>query len=210
MSKAVALFLLVALLANAEPLFNGKDLSGWKNAIPGGGKVEVLKDGSLSCQAGDPMSGIVYTNRPPRMNYELTLEAMRVSGDDFFIGLTIPVETNCCTVIIGGWGGSLCGVSSVDYMDASENPYTESRELKSNQWYRLKIRVTPGLLDVSLDGDFYTAKIPFDKPDRFSLRPGSDIDRTAPLGICTYRTGARWRNMELKTIAGKRDAKEKD
>ena len=210
MPRVLLMMMLAALAVSAEPLFNGKDLSGWKNAIPGGGKVEVLKDGSVSCLPGDPMSGIVYTNRPPRMNYELTLDAMRVSGDDFFIGLTIPVETNQCTIIIGGWGGSLCGVSSVDYLDASENPYTEARELKSNQWYRLRVRVTPGLLDVSLDGDFFTAKIPFEKSDRFSLRSGSDIDRTVPLGICTYRTGARWRNFELKSLPPDKNAKGKE
>ena len=190
--------LLWATAVWAEPLFNGKNLDGWKNAIPTGGKVEVLTNGVIACSAGEPMSGIVYTNTTPRMNYEISLEGMRVEGDDFFIGLTLPIGTNYCSVIIGGWGGNLCGISSIDYMDASENCYTEAKPLKSGVWYTLKVRVTEHLLDVRLNDTFYRAQVEFDKPSRFSLRPGSDIDRCVPLGICTYRTKAWWRNIEIK------------
>ena len=31
---------------------------------------------------------------------------------------------NIPTLVLGGWGGSLCGLSSLDYMDASENQTT--------------------------------------------------------------------------------------
>ena len=85
-------------------------------------------DGSVECGFGNPMTGIAYTNTPPRMNYELSLQAVRVQGADFFIALTLPIETNYCTIIIGGWGGSLCGISSVDYMDASENQWSRKHQ----------------------------------------------------------------------------------
>ena len=204
MKKNLCLFvLLAASVAGAETvaLFNGKDLSGWKVAeMIGGGTVEALPDGSVECGFGNPLTGIAYTNKPPRMNYELSLEITRVQGMDFFAALTIPVETNCCTVIIGGWGGNLCGISSFDYLDASENQWTEAREFENGRWYTLRVRVTPGVLQVFLNENLYTARIEFDDSKRFSLRPGSDIEMTAPLGLATYRTKARWRNFKLTPI----------
>ncbi len=72
------------------------------------GKVTVLSDGAVECGPGNPMTGIAYTNDPPR--------------------------------------------------------------------------------------------IEFDNSARFSLRPGSDTDKTVPLGLATYRTIARWRNYTLTPI----------
>lgn len=203
MKQLLWVFCLATLAALAEPraLFNGKDLSGWKVAdMAEGGKVAVLPEGVVECGFGNPMTGIAYTNAMPAMNYELSLEAMRVQGMDFFCALTLPVETNFCTVIIGGWGGSLCGISSVDYADASENQWSEAITLQNERWYALRVRVTPGVLQVFLDNTLYTARVEFEKSTRFSLRPGSDIDKTTPLGLATYRTRAYWRNMTLTPI----------
>ncbi len=195
----------VALCAGAAwsgptALFNGNDLTGWKPApFDGGGAVNVLSNGTVQCGIGDPLSGIVYTREPPAMNYEIRMEAMRAEGSDFFVGLTIPVEKSFCTVIIGGWGGGLCGVSSVDYADASENQWSEGLRLENNRWYTLRVRVTPGVLQVFLNDDLYTARIEYGDAKRLSLRPG-EIDRTAPLGFSTYRTRALWRNVTLTPI----------
>ena len=200
------LFALALLTAStsgaAEPvqLFNGRDLTGWKTAdLFEGGKVAVLPDGAVECDFGNPMTGIAYTNTPPRMNYELSLQAVRVQGSDFFVALTLPIETNYCTIIIGGWGGNLCGTSSVDYLDASENQWSENTTLENERWYTLRVRVTPGVLQVFLDETLYTARVE-GPPSRFSLRSGSDIDKTGPLGLASYRTKARWRNFTLTPI----------
>jgi len=197
------LFFLALLSARADPLalFNGKDLSGWKVAdMMEGGKVTVRPEGIVECGFGNPMTGIAYTNAMPTMNYELSIEAMRVQGMDFFCALTLPIETNFCTVIIGGWGGTLCGISSIDYADASENQWSEALTIQNERWYLLRVRVTPGVLQVFLDNDLYTARVEFEKSSRFSLRPGSDIDKTTPLGLATYRTRAYWRNFTLTPI----------
>lgn len=197
----LAAFAAITLRADTTRLFNGKDLTGWKIAdMFERGTVTVLPDGEVECGFGNPMTGIAYTNTLPRMNYELSLEAMRVQGMDFFAALTIPIETNHCTIIVGGWGGSLCGISSVDYMDASENQWCESLSFENGRWYTLRVRVTPGVLQVFLDGTRYTARVEFDSSTRFSLRSGSDIDQTTPLGLATYRTKARWRNFTLTPI----------
>ena len=57
-------------------------------------------------------------------DYEVTLEAMRVDGNDFFCGMTFPAGKDPCTLIVGGWGGTVVGLSSINGMDASENETT--------------------------------------------------------------------------------------
>jgi Domain of Unknown Function (DUF1080) len=200
------LILLSALALQAEPraLFNGKDLSGWKRAeIWGNGTVEARSNGVVSCGIGKPLSGIAYTNSFPTMSYEVKMDAMRKEGGDFFVAMTLPIETNACTIVIGGWGGGLCGISSIEYMDASENPYSSGLALTNNVWYTLRVRVTPGLLEVFLNDTLYTAKVTFEKSSLFTLRSGSDIDKTLPFGLATYETHALWRNLTVSTIKKK-------
>ncbi len=192
--------LLSLTLCAQTNLFNGKDLTGWKRAeISGSGEIRVLPDGTVECGSGCSMSGIAYTNSFPAMNYELALEGLRVEGSDFFIALTIPVEQSFCSVIIGGWGGGLCGISSYDGADAANNQWAEGLTLKNNRWYKLVVRVTPGVIQIALDRDLYTARVEFDDSKRLSLRFG-DIEATRPLGLATYETKAHWRNFTLTNI----------
>jgi len=203
---SILLLLVSAFSAQAETraLFNGKDLSGWKRAdIFGNGNVAALSNGVVSCGIGKPLSGIVFTNKFPTMSYEVKLEALRKEGSDFFVALTLPVESNACTVVIGGWGGGLCGISSIDYMDAAENGHSSGVALTNNLWYTLRVRVTPGLLEVTLNDTLYTAKVPFEKSSCFSLRAGSDIDKCLPFGLATYETHALWRNLTVETVGSR-------
>jgi hypothetical protein len=202
----LALILVSTLSLHAETvaLFNGKDLSGWKAAdIWGNGKVEALSNGVVSCGLGKPLTGLAYTNSFPTMSYEVKMEALRKEGSDFFVAMTIPVESNACTVVIGGWGGGLCGISSINFMDASENQYSEGVMFKNDVWYTLRVRVTPGLLEVFLNDTLYTAKVPFESSSAFTLRAGSDIDKTKPFGLATYETKALWRNLTVTNLEKK-------
>lgn len=193
------LMLAMSLCAQSN-LFNGKDLTGWKRAdIIDNGEIKVLPGGIVECGVGRSISAIAYTNEFPTMNYELSLEAMRVAGDDFFIALTIPIEKSFCTVIIGGWGGGLCGFSSYDGGDAANNQWAQGVALKNNCWYKLVVRVTTCVLQISLDQDLYTARVEFDDSGRFSLRSG-EMDKTTPLGLATYETKAHWRNFTMTPI----------
>jgi hypothetical protein len=72
-------------------LFDGKTLKDWKTPSFGEeGKVSV-KDGTIVIGAGALMTGVAYTGPLPKMDYELTLEGMRIAGDDFFCTTTFPV-----------------------------------------------------------------------------------------------------------------------
>ena len=134
-----------------KELFDGKTLAGWKVTDFGGkGKVEV-RDKTIVMAKGGPMTGVTYTGKPPKSNYELTLEGKRAEGSDFFCTTTFPVGDKCCSFVTGGWGGSTIGLSNVDHMDASENETSKNYGFKNGQWYKFRIRVTDDKIAVWID-----------------------------------------------------------
>ena len=107
--------------AGTESLFDGKTLGKWVSTNFGGeGEVRV-EDGAITLDAGASLTGINYTGPVLKTNYEISLDAQRIQGTDFFCGLTVPVGDSYASLIVGGWGGSLCGISSIDDKDAARN-----------------------------------------------------------------------------------------
>lgn len=177
-----------------NPLFDGETLKNWKPTDFGReGKVSV-KDGVLIIGKGEPMTGVTWDGGDlPKVDYELRLEAKRIAGDDFFCGLTFPVGKNCCSLILGGWGGSLTGLSSINYMDASENETSDFYDFELDKWYKVRIRVTQTKIEAMLD-DITLADVEYtDKKIgiRFEMEP------CKPLGVATYRTAGGVRNFRL-------------
>src|SRR5690606_19687811 len=120
--------------------------TGWTKTMFGGeAEVEVV-DGNLQIGMGSPLTGVTITSEAfkplPKINYEISLEARRVLGGDFFVGLTIPVKESYCSLIMGGWGGGVIGISSLDGYDASENETTTYHAFKNDQWYKVRLQVT--------------------------------------------------------------------
>jgi hypothetical protein len=110
----------VGLGADWQPLFDGKTLAGWTpTKFGGGGEIEV-KDGTLILNQGI-LTGVNYTNPVPTVDYEVAFEARRTMGQDFFCGLTFPVRDSHATLVVGGWGGAVVGISSLNNQDASQN-----------------------------------------------------------------------------------------
>ena len=100
-------------------LFNGQNLNGWEITNFGPqGPVYVSGD-AIILGMGDGCTGITWKGDFPVSGYEVTLEAKRVEGNDFFCGMTFPAGNMPCTFIVGGWGGTVVGLSSINGYDAS-------------------------------------------------------------------------------------------
>ena len=180
-----------------KPMFDGVSLKGWtETAFAGRGKVSVM-DGAILLGSGY-MTGVNYTGGTlPKSNYELRLEAMRVSGHDFFAGITFPVNDSFCSWIVGGWGGSVIGLSSLDDLDASENDTSTSQNFENGKWYKLSLRVLPDRIQAWIGEqqviDAYIGN------RVVSLRPG-EIELSKPFGIASYSTTAKLRNIEYRPL----------
>jgi len=183
---------------NGTPLFNGRDLSNWAvTDFVARGPVTVNSN-KVTLGAGAIMTGINWTNGPlPQSNYEISLDALRSDGSDFFCGLTFPVGDSFCSLILGGWGGAITGLSSLDDLDASENETSRQLFYELGRWYHVRVRVTPAKIEAWLDRDkIVDVNIAGRK---VSLRPGP-IEFSKPLGLATYQTGAAIKDMQLRLI----------
>lgn len=186
-------------VAKVVSMLEENDLGNWKTApFAHDGDVDV-RDGVLSIGLGDYLSGVVWKKDPPaRMNYEIELEARYILGSDFFLGLTVPVGDTYCTWVCGGWGGTVVGLSDIDYRSADENETTSEMGFEKERWYRFKIRVLEGRIQCWIDGqsvvDFKT------KGKKINLRPG-EIEESVPLGISTYDTAGEYRKIIWRDLA---------
>lgn len=183
--------------ASAKSLFDGKTLGAWKSVEFGGeGQVKV-ENGAIKVLEGATLSGIRWTGEPlPRTNYELSLEAMKLDGQDFFCGIVFPVGKETCSFVAGGWGGGVTGLSSVDHMNASENETATDQNYAKNKWYTIRLRVTPAKIEVWLDTK---QVVHLELANRqISVHPA--VESAAPLGLTNYMTASLFRNITLKTL----------
>ena len=181
-------------------LFDGRTLGHWQPTdFYGKGKVYV-KDGALMLDRGNDMTGVTWSGPLLRINYEISLQAQRVEGSDFFCGLTFPVNDAYCTLICGGWGGSLVGLSCVDYYDAANNETSSGYDFENKRWYDIRVRVTSHLLQAWIDD---TQVVDLDITDR-KLSVRFEVEPSRPLGIATWQTGAALRDISVREVAAQR------
>lgn len=184
--------------AATEALFNGKNLDGWKVTDFGGeGEIRV-EDGQIIMRMGQPLTGITWADgsKIPTDNFEITLQAMKRKGDDFFCGLTFPVRDTHVSFVVGGWAGTVVGISSINGLDASENETTQYEKLDHDKWHKVRVRVAEGKIECWLN----------DKPmadveiagNRLSTR--IEVDPNKPLGICCYNTETGLKDIQLRRL----------
>ena len=177
-------------------LFDGSSLGEWEETPFGGeGLVRIVNE-TIVLEFGEPLTGITWRGSFAPMDYEVRLEAQRLAGNDFFCGLTFPVGASACSLILGGWGGSLVGLSNLDGKDASENETTQRIGFDDGRWYGVRVRVVAdriqGWLDERRIIDVNTAG------RRISVRP--EVEASRPLGLASYRTRAGLRRIETRSL----------
>ena len=180
-----------------QPLFDGKTLANWQSTkFFGEGAVKV-DNGQIILESGNDMTGITWTGPAlPTTGYELALQAMRVDGGDFFAGITFPVADSFCSLILGGWGGTVVGLSSINGMDASENETSQSIAFESRRWYNVRIRVTAAKIEAWLD-DRQIIDLTL-KGSKIDVR--IEMDASKPLGVASWRTKAALRDIRLRRL----------
>jgi len=201
-APSVALLGLFATLVSAgddgawRELFDGKTLEGWTATNFGGeGKVEI-DAGRIVLGFGSDLTGITWKGPLPRVDYEVKLEARREEGSDFFCGLTFPVNDSFCSLILGGWGGTVVGLSSIDGLDASENETSRLMNFDLNKWYAVSLKVTRQKIEAWIDG---SKMIDQELTGRkISIRP--EVELARPFGLASWRTRAAFRRIALRKI----------
>jgi hypothetical protein len=193
-------------------LFDGKTLDGWKvvEHFPAPQQDGSGKGGEIRADAeqiiigpGDPHSGIVFTKQFPRMNYEVELEATRLSGNSAFCVLMFAFGTSDCLLEVGGWEPELVGLDGVDGNDPRHNGTGRRMAFEQGRWYAVRLRVIATRIQVLVDGqqvvDLPTAGRRFSAPAIW--RP------LGPFGFgAAHRTSGALRNIRLRRVEGPAEA----
>jgi hypothetical protein len=177
-------------------LFDGKSLDNWEITNFGTqGPIQISQE-SILIGMGDGCSGINLKKDFPSVNYELSLQAKKVSGNDFFCGITFPVDKSYCSFIVGGWGGPVVGLSSIDDNDAANNETRILKKFEHDTWYNIHLKVTEKKIEAWIDEeqvvDFVT------EGRKLSIRP--EVTLSTPFGICTWMTTARIRHIRVRLL----------
>jgi hypothetical protein len=179
-----------------RPLFNGQDLDGWVVTNFGPQGPVYVRDSAIILNFGDGATGITWKKDFPDINFEISLKAMRIDGNDFFCGLTFPAGESHCSFIVGGWGGSLVGLSTIDGKDAAENFTGTRMQFLNGTWYEIRLIVEENAITGFIDNE-QVFDVPFGKYN-FSIRPEVGLSR--PLGIATWVTSGALRDIKFREI----------
>ena len=180
-----------------KSLFDGKSLKNWKSSQFGGeGKVDV-EEGKIVLYQGSDMTGITWSGEAlPKMNYEVSIMAQRIEGNDFFCGLTFEVNDDPCSLIIGGWGGGVVGISSLDGLDAANNETACYESFERGEWYKIRLRVSElGLM--AWIGDKQVVSVAT-KGRKISIR--GEVEPSRPFGISCYATMAGLKDIKIRNL----------
>ncbi len=177
-------------------LLDGSGLQGWQ-VTPFGGEGEVRLEGAGALLGrGSPLTGLTWLGEFPDTDYELRLSATLVSGTDFFLGLTFPVGDQAASLILGGWGGSLTGLSCLDGLDASENHTKRFIAFESGRPYRVTLLVRRDRVLCSLDDE---PLVELD-PREFRLEVRTEVEPSLPLGVASYVTEAHIERVRFRRL----------
>ncbi len=177
-------------------IFDGSSLEGWEITNFGPQGPVYVSGENIILGMGEGCTGITYKNKFPDINYQVTLEAKKVAGNDFFCGMTFPVGKDPCTLIVGGWGGTTVGLSSINGMDASENETTTLQKFEKDRWYKITLTVKPDSIKAMIDN---VVVVNFSiGNNKLSIRP--EVELSKPFGLASWNTTAALRNIRVIKI----------
>jgi hypothetical protein len=97
---------------------------------------------------------------------------------------------------VGGWGGPVVGLSTIDGVDASENETKMLMSFEKNRWYDIRLEVTSEKISAWIDDENV---VDFKIGDhRIGIRPEVSLSR--PFGIASWNTTAALRNIRVKKL----------
>ncbi|TWU02288.1 hypothetical protein Pla52n_33380 [Stieleria varia] len=174
----------------------------WKPCEFGGDGEITVNDGTITLDYGSPITGVKWGGSfdgdkgLPRDNFEIELEAQRLDGFDFLCALTFPVAKSHASLVMGGWGGGVTGLSSIDGYDASDNQTTVFQSYENKKWYRARVHVDQNQIIVWVNDQkmFSHPRSGHDFDIRFEMQS------CTPLGLANYECKSQIRNVRIRRL----------
>ena len=110
--------------------------------------------------------------------------------------MVFPVEDTFCSFVVGGWGGTIVGLSNVNHDNASQNMTTTTRDFDSGKWYKLRLRVTKDRIKAWIDDDVV---VDLETTDR-KIDLHRSCEPCKPFGLATWKTTGAVRAIRVRTL----------
>ena len=178
-------------------LFDGESMKGWAPTEFGGEGEVTVRDDRIVLERGWSLTGITWKGEPlPEFDYELEVCGAKLEGSDFFAAITFPVGKGFCSLVLGGWGGEVVGISSIDGMDADSNPTRCLIEFEQGRDYEIRLRVSRASITAWIDGEqVLTHPVP---EYEFTVR--GEMCNSEPVGIASYETTSAFRKIRWRPL----------
>ncbi len=176
-----------------EDLFDGKTLGRWSQQFAGGGRVHV-EDGEIRIEAGRPFAGIVLREALPGSGWEIAFEAKRTVGTKDISSVNFSVGPSTCSLVVGGFDGSLVGLQEVDGQSLDRSPMCKRLSFETNRWYRVRLRVTRAKIQAWIEEEQVA-----DLPVAGHTFKSYEIFRPL-LSVYTYETSSALRSIRLRRL----------
>jgi hypothetical protein len=184
--------------SGAEMLFNGINLDGWKPAPYAESGTIRVDQGAIILEPGKPLTGLVSTRANlPASRYELSYEAMRRDGRDFFAAATFPVGKSYITLVNGGWGNTVTGLSSINGSDASENETTTDQRYENGTWYRFRVWVTDQAIRCWVDDRQVALVLHAER----QIGTRAEMHPCKPLGFAAWKSAGALRAIRIRPLS---------
>jgi hypothetical protein len=182
-----------------EIIWNGKDLTGWEVVAAPDREVDPC-GGQLDFIASPHSTDILWKYDVfPTVDYEVKLEAKRVTGNGAFCHMVFPVKTRHCILVIGGQPeggegeeGKIVGLDRVNDLKLVDpnNETQKTMHFERNRWYQVHLRVTREKVVVLIDGKevINVAAHKLKLPDRWEF--------LEPFGLGTWQTKGAMREIK--------------
>ena len=179
-------------------LFDGKTLRGWEKVE--GGRFEghgpiYVNEGRLVLSRGQRRTGIAWTGEFPTVDYELVLELRRDEGQEF-CAMLLPFGSERGSWTLGGWAGTMSGLSRLDKRSASVNDTKLLKGYETGKWYRARLRVTEAKVEAWVDDE---KTVDVSRAGRRFVQP-EWLPLAQPFVLNTYRATLSARTIKLRLL----------
>jgi hypothetical protein len=106
------------------------------------------------------------------------------------------VNESPCSFIVGGWGGGVVGISSLDGLDAASNETSRFESLRPGRWYKIRLRVKEQGLMAWIDN---TQMVGVETKNR-KIGIRQEVELSRPLGISCYSTVSGLRDIKVRAL----------
>jgi hypothetical protein len=117
-----------------------------------GGKVKAA-DGRVVFEQGKPVTGMTWTGEFPTVGYDVSLEAMRVAGNDAFCVIRFRVGGSQAGLLVGAYGGGAVALDVVDGKFDGRQIAVRRMPFENGRWYRVGLRATEEKIEARIGGE---------------------------------------------------------